>query len=93
MDVKVIHTEEYITQHKLIVADITVDGRSPKHRIHVTSQTSTKKKGMATPTIQLKIQLFIRIMRLFEMTDVQTLSQMISQSVSMMPGTKLKPVF
>ena len=29
-DIKVIHNEEYVTQHKLLVADITVDSRSPK---------------------------------------------------------------
>ena len=32
-DIKVISNEECLTQHKLIVADITVDGHSPEPRI------------------------------------------------------------
>ena len=32
-DIKVISNEECLTQHKLLVADITVDGHSPKPRI------------------------------------------------------------
>ena len=51
-DVKVIRNEECVTQHKLLVADITVDGRSPKPRI-------VPPRRIRDPTIRKDYETFV----------------------------------
>ena len=76
-DVKVTLNEKCVTQHKLLVPDITVDGCSPKPRIVPPRRKTCKIRDL---TVCKNNETFVNGKR------SEVFSQMKSQWLSMMPG-------